>query len=815
MSEPISSCPATSVGSQSHSVEDAIRLHEQGRWREAERIYLALLGVNGNNYDVLVQLGLLRAQQGQHNAAVALLQHAIAQDPDTVDGHSSLGEVLVAMGRNEEAVAACDQALAIDSEDPITHYNRGTALQALDRHADAVAAYEQAIAIERAFPAAHYNLGAALQALGQLDAAMAAYAEAVALKPGYARAHASLAGIQAQLGHFETAVTGFQKALEIEPGNLISLLGLASAYTRLARHAEAIACFEQAVAAKPDDKRAHIGLAEIHSLLGQHEASIAAFDKALAAEPGNLASLLGCAVALEKLARHDEAIACLEQAATAEPNDPRAHVSLGDAMHRHGRHDDAIRHYARALPLLPDSGELLNNLGNALTALGRHEEAVARFQQAIALMPDAAKLHHNFATALEALQRTDEALVHYERALALQPNLVDAQLGIGNVLREFGRFDEAHHAFETAIRNVPGKVAAYYGIGVSKRFTADDPHLAAMEAFAREPSSLSDEDWIVLHFALAKAYEDLGQYERSFEHLLDGNRLKRRQLAYDEANALGIMDRCRNVFTSEFLREKAGHGDPSRVPIFIVGMMRSGSTLVEQILASHPQVFGGGERPYFEKSLVATLQSIGSRYTPTYLDAIRTRDGAWIEPLASRYLDALTATAPAALRITDKLLGNFVNVGLIHLALPNARIIHTHRDPLDTCLSCFSKLFSAPIPFVYDLPELGRYYRSYERLMAHWRKVLPDGVMIDVRYEDVVADLEGHARRIIAHCGLEWDNACLAFHRTERVVRTASLAQVRQPLYASSVGRAQPLRAMLHPLIEALAGEQAVVPVAV
>ncbi len=479
------------------------------------------------------------------------------------------------------------------------------------------------------------------------------------------------------------------------------------------------------------------------------------------------------------------------------------------------RQEKRLPHYPRRpMELGPNSAEMLNNLGNSLAALGRHDEAVARYEQAIALAPNVAMPHHNLATALEALNRTNEALVHYERACALKPDLVDAQLGMANVLRQLGRFDEAHRAFETVIGIAPRKTAAYYGLGVSKRFATDDPHLAALEAFAREPASLSEESRVYLHFALGKAYEDLGQHGRSFAHLLEGNRLKRRQLTYDEAKVLGFMDSCRDIFTPGFFRTMAGHGDPSPVPVFIVGMMRSGSTLVEQILASHPQVFGGGERPHFEQSLTAARQGVAAHTAQAGPEANRAHDGAWIGALAAGYLRALTAAAPAALRVTDKLLGNFNYVGLIHLALPNARIIHIGRDPLDTCLSCFSKLFSAPASFTYDLAELGRYYRHYEQLMAHWRNVLPDGVMIDVRYEEVVDDLEGQARRIIAHCGLEWDDACLAFHRTERVVRTASVAQVRQPIYASSIGRAQPLRAMLRPLIEALTGNVAAEPAA-
>jgi tetratricopeptide (TPR) repeat protein len=331
-------------------------------------------------------------------------------------------------------------------------------------------------------------------------------------------------------------------------------------------------------------------------------------------------------------------------------------------MRARARNDATVVHYERARLLRPDGAEILNNLGNALAALGRHDEAVVRYELAIVLTPDLATLHHNLATALEVLHRTHEALIHYERALALKPDLTDAQLGISNVLREFGRFDEAHRAFEAVIESNPGKIAAYYRLSVSKRFAPEDPRLAALETFAREPASLSDDDRMYLHFALSKAHDDLGRHERSFAHLVEGNRMKRRQFAYGEANALGFMDRCCDFLTPDHFRKKAGRGNPSQAPAFIVGMMRSGSTLAEQILASRPQIFGGGERPHFEKSPIATPQGAGVRHTPSYLAATRALGDPWIGVLAAHYLQALTTAAPAAPRITDKLLGNFINV---------------------------------------------------------------------------------------------------------------------------------------------------------
>ena len=267
---------------------------------------------------------------------------------------------------------------------------------------------------------------------------------------------------------------------------------------------------------------------------------------------------------------------------------------------------------------------------------------------------------------------------------------------------------------------------------------------------------------------------------------------------------LGFLDRIRAVFTAELMHQKRDLGDPSMIPVFIVGMPRSGTTLVEQILASHPKVFGAGELSEFSKAVTSLGMPNGALSFPETVPGLSAEQ---LRQLGTSYLDAIEAAAPGAERITDKMPANFRFVGLIHLALPNARIIHMRRDPVDTCLSCFSLLFVGDLPYCYDLGELGRYYRAYQTLMEHWRQVLPAGVMLEVQYEEVVADVERQARQIVAYCGLEWDDACLAFYRTQRPIRTSSAAQVRQPIYRTSVGRWKPYRHLLQPLIKELGVE--------
>jgi hypothetical protein len=252
------------------------------------------------------------------------------------------------------------------------------------------------------------------------------------------------------------------------------------------------------------------------------------------------------------------------------------------------------------------------------------------------------------------------------------------------------------------------------------------------------------------------------------------------------------------VFDRDLFAEPGG--DASEVPVFVVGMPRSGTTLIEQILASHSKVFGAGEREDF-RALVSNLAGPKGTKFPEMVSALSPDDR---RRLGARYLAAIRAAAPAAERIVDKMPLNFLYLGLIHLALPRARIIHVRRDPVDTCCSCFSLLFTGNLAFTYELRELGRYYRAYQTLMAHWRAILPKGVMLELAYEDVVHDLEGQTRIILAHCGLEWEPACLAFHQTQRTVQTASVAQVRRPIYRSSVGRSRRYHPLIGPLLEAL-----------
>ncbi len=636
------------------------------------------------------------------------------------------------------------------------------------RLAQAAAAYHEILRLWPGIAEAYNNLGVVLREQGKLDQAVARYEQALALKPDLAEAHNNLGNTLKQQGKLDQAATRFQQALALRPDYAEACNSLGNILLEQGKLDQAAARYEQALALRPDYAEACNNLGNVCREQGEFDQATARFQQAIALKPDLV----------------------------------EAYNNLGNIYLEQGELDQAVARYDHALALRPDYAEAHNNLGNALKQQGKFEEAAARYEQALVLRPNYAEAHNNLGVIHWQQGKLDRAVACYEQALTLQADYAAAHSNLGNVLLSQGKFEAAAARYEQALALRPDYAEAHYYRVELKTFRPGDADLAALETLAAAPH-LAPDKMPYVHFALGKALEDVGDYPRAFEHLRLGNALKRRQVHYNEEASDRNFRLIAAVFDSGLLDRFAGVGDSSEVPIFVLGMPRSGSTLIEQILASHPQVHAAGELVNLGRVVNAISESAGRQVA--FPQSISAMNGSGLRQLGQAYLASLPAPTVGKLRIIDKVPGNFLYVGLIHLILPNARIIHTMRDPVDTCVSCFSRLF-VDLPFSYDLGELGRYYRRYRELMAHWRSVLPAGAMIDVRYEDVVDNLEEQARRLIAYCGLPWDNRCLNFHETSRPITTASNVQVRRPLYRSSLARWRHYEAYLEPLLAELEG---------
>jgi tetratricopeptide (TPR) repeat protein len=635
--------------------------------------------------------------------------------------------------------------------------------------------------------------------LGKKDLALASYDRALTLRPDSAEALSNRGLVLHELKRYEEALASYDRALAVRPDFAEALFNRGNVLHAVKRYDEALASYDRALALRPDYAKALANRGLTLHELKRYEEALASCDRALAVRPDYAEALFNRGNALRELKRFEEALASYDRALAIRPDYADALANGAVALRELKRFEEALASCDRALALRPDLAEALSNRGNILRELRRLDDALASYDRALAVRPGYAEALTNRGLTLQGLNRFEEALASYQRAVSAQPEHAEAHYSLGVALTALGRLPEAHASLEHAVALAPTQIKYQHKLGEITRFVASQPDVAALEKLAVDSSILPVDERIELHFALGSAYEDLDRHEDAFAQWLEGNAIKRRQITYDEATTLRMLNSIRAAFIPELMEKWRNVGHYSSIPIFIIGMPRSGSTLVEQILASHPQVFGAGELEYFGEAVREITARLGG--TQELLVSAMTADNFF--DLGGRYVAEIERLAPHAIRITDKMPENFIFAGLIYLALPNATIIHTVRDPVDTCLSCFSRLFNK-LTHTYDLAELGRYYRHYQALMAHWHRVLPAGRILDVRYEDVVADLEGQARRIIAHCGLDWDPRCLDFHRTERPVLTPSAAQVRQPIYNSAVGRWRVHEKALGPLLAEL-----------
>ncbi|MGO9922523.1 MAG: tetratricopeptide repeat-containing sulfotransferase family protein [Isosphaeraceae bacterium] len=611
-------------------------------------------------------------------------------------------------------------------------------------------------------------------------------------------------------GNLSQAEQLYRRVLDIDPDQVdaLHLLGLTSA--SLGRSEQAVEFLGRAVHVRPDFAEAQNSLGTLLEKQGKLEDAARCYRQALALRPelAHVHNNLGQVLALE--GRLTEARACFEQALRLQPDLAKARHNLvrtltrqGIAFRQHGKIADAIACYRDALRLEPGYIHAHSNLGMALIEQEKWEEAACCFDASLKLDPRHAEGHNGLGLIFNEQGRYQEALSSFRAALGARPAFPSALVNLGKLHEQEGHFEAAETACREALRADPAHVPARCQLAALLRGRLPDLDRNALEELLSR-STLLDSDRIAAHFALAQVHDAQGLYARAAQHSRSANALRLAywqggNQSYDPAEHQLFVDRLIAAFTPEFFRRVNGYGLDADRPVFVFGLPRSGTSLIEQILASHSQVSGGGELPFVEQTFMSLSPMKGS--VPP-LQALQDIDAETVGCLGRQHLDRLLSVNSTAQHVVDKMPDNYLYLGFIATLFPRARLIHCRRDLRDTAVSCWMADFMK-IRWASDPHQIATRFREYQRLMAHWREVLPAS-LFEVQYEELTDDLEGIARRLIQYCGLEWQPACLEFHKTNRPVRTASAAQVRQPLYKHSVQRWKHYDGFLPELFRAL-----------
>ena len=594
-------------------------------------------------------------------------------------------------------------------------------------------------------------LGAILLKRGRTGEAEAVLLRTIALEPEFAKPQEDLGTLYLHQNKPLEAIPCFETAVRLDPGQASALLGLATALARCGRQAEADAAQERFLAASPVGR----ALAQANQLR-------------LDGEPKRAEKICG-----EILSQDSQNIRALRLLAKIASDDARYAAAEG-----------LLR---RIVELAPDFQPGYSDLAGFLAERSRFHDAVGLFEKAIELRPMQADLHRMLADTLAIINQPQAALQSYESCLALEPAHLPALMGRGHMQRIVGQRDAAISSYVECAQLEPDCGDAWWSLASIRgyRFSATDKQ-QMMSLLAS--ADIDEPSRIALNFALARACEADSDFEMAWKYYVQGNSAKHHTVKYDRIETAAQNDARIRVFSRDLLQRLAGAATsaPGARPVFIVGVPRSGSTLIEQILASHSQVEGCGELPY----LIMLSAMLGKRGPPglKYPELLASLPPDELLKLGNDYLQySATHRSNSAAFFTDKMPANFMHVGLVHLVLPQAIIIDARRNPLDACIGNFRQLFAQGKNQSYDLKELGEYYLEYRRLMDHWDEVLP-GRVLRVQYEDLVRDLETEVRRILQHCGLPFEEACLDFHSSQRPVNTASSEQVRLPIYGDAVG---------------------------
>jgi len=600
-----------------------------------------------------------------------------------------------------------------------------------------------------------------------------------------------------KLGEAESA---YREILAADPNQADALHYLGVIGLQTQRFDVAAEYIGKAVKLQPDNADAIINLGTAQQALGQLDDAVESFQHALTLQPGSAVVLANIGNALRQQGRHPEAIGQFKRALDIDPALTEARRNLADSLLDDGATAEALRQIRKAASYDSNSISIWASLAKILHANGCYDSAIAAYERVLAAQPDFPPVLCSLGSVLQDSGRPREAIENLEKATGLDPNYAEGHYQLGVVWQQQGKKRRAAAAFDAAISADPYCTKALRARASLKRCRQGSTILRGITE-AMDLPGLNSEQRLNLEFAAGKCYEDLGEFDNAISHLHTANRLQRDRIEYDVADDLAIFTNIKRHFDRTFFSRCRDIGVRDATPIFVLGMPRAGTSLVEQILASHSAVHGGGELPYFAEAIQSRIPLRAGVDCTQSLNSASPDD---LGEIANFYLSRLRELDATAAHVTDKLPNNFLHIGLIRALLPDARIVHCMRDSRDTCWSIYKNFFGGRGHYyAYEQAELGKYYCAYEDLMAHWRDILP-GAIHDVRYEELVGDQESTTRTLLGACGLSWDPACLDFHKTSRSVRTLSASQVRRPVYDRSIGNWKNVANSLEPLLAAL-----------
>lgn len=654
------------------------------------------------------------------------------------------------------------------------------------------------------FAPAIHMMGILAHSVGKTEMGIDFIEQAIAIDNKVPLFHANIAEMCRRLERLDEAVKHGQNAVKLDPKFLFAQSNLGIAYYDLKEYDKAEK--HQKIALKIDINFGP-SLNNMGSIMrgrdNDYEKAAEYFRKAIEVDPNYIDPQNNLGEALTRLDDPEAGLKILEDVLRKDPKNESAWCNRGVALLAMGDGEESKNSYIRALNI--DDTNIAAYAGLIMVALefNRYELGEECAEKLMKNAPEEADSYSLWGSVKLAQGYSEEAEKLFNQALEIDPDLVTAKTGLGNIALERGDLTGAEEIFRECMEGSEVDVpAGLYSLIQAKKMKPGMPEIEMMEEEAKKlDGKLIDSKAISINFALGKMYDDLKDYEKGFPYYIEGCRIKRKIFEYSSEVKQQQVDRIKEVFTKKYLKDNAGSGNDSKTPIFVLGMPRSGTTLTEQIIASHPSVYGAGEL----KDMINIVKDLSpDEEGESFADHFEGAKPELFSEIGDNYLKGLVERSPETPHITDKMPGNFHYIGLIRLALPNAKIVHVNRHPLDNCISCFTRLFAHGQGYSYNLEEVGAYYRTYHGLMDHWRSVLDEGDMYDLVYEQLVDDTEEQARKLIEYCGLEWDENCLEFYKHKRSIRTASVTQVRQPIYKTSKQRWKNYDKFIGPIKDAL-----------